>query len=370
MRRKVAIIVGTRPEGIKMAPVADCLRQRADIEFHLISTGQHQEMLEQALRPFSLDIYHNFNVMVHNQSLFDLTSKIVSLTGDFFTAEKYDAVLVQGDTTSAMAASLSAFYCGIPIGHVEAGLRSFDMRSPFPEEGNRRLISQLATLHFAPTKLAELNLLKEGVSPKQIFVTGNTVIDALLYVRSLTPSPIAQAIIDSSEGRRIVLVTTHRRENWGSRIDSIFTSIRKIADEREDVYFVCPLHRNKLVRNSAELKLGKHPRIETTEPLSYQDLISVMARSHIIMTDSGGIQEEAPSLNIPLLILRTETERPEVLSAGAGVLVGSDPEKISYEFSRLFDNDQEYKRMADAQNPFGDGEASEMIVQSLINWLD
>jgi UDP-N-acetylglucosamine 2-epimerase (non-hydrolysing) len=354
--KKVAVVFGTRPEAIKLAPVIHELRRQPDLATRVIVTAQHREMLDQALAVFDLAPDVDLDTMAHGATLAEMTGRLVSAVDVALAAEQPDYVLVQGDTTTVFAGALAAFYRQIPVGHVEAGLRSGDRYDPFPEEVNRRLAGVLATIHFAPTPRARSNLLAEGVTSDRIVVTGNTAIDALRYVVDRLPPPEDPAV-----GRRI-LMTVHRRENWGARMESICLAVRDVLDAREDVEVVLPMHRNPVVRDTIQSILGGHPRARLTEPASYVELVDQMRRCTLVMTDSGGIQEEAPSLGKPILVLRETTERPEAIEAGCARLVGTAREAVTAEALRLLDDPASYAAMARVANPFGDGRAAERIV--------
>jgi UDP-N-acetylglucosamine 2-epimerase (non-hydrolysing) len=359
--RKVRIMVtfGTRPECIKLAPVINALRQRDEFELILTVTAQHREMLDQFLDFFGLRPDYDLNIMQHGQSLSQLTSRALLGLTEVLNSEKVDMVIVQGDTTTAFAAALTAYYERIPIAHVEAGLRTRDKFQPFPEEINRRFIGVVADVHFAPTPKAKLNLLKEGVDEHGIFVTGNTVVDALIECLKRLPPP-------SEAGERLLLVTAHRRENWGEPLKRICRALLKVLDEFSDVKVVFPMHKNPLVREIATSYLGTHTRVELIEPPDYFGFVQLMRTAYIIVTDSGGVQEEAPTLGKPVLVLRDVTERPEGVEAGVVKLVGTDETTISSELSRLLTDEHAYASMARCVNPYGDGKASERIVQALL----
>jgi UDP-N-acetylglucosamine 2-epimerase (non-hydrolysing) len=362
----VVTVVGTRPEGIKMAPVVRALNRRKGVFAHtFVSTAQHREMLDTALAAFGLKPDIDLQLMKPDQRLAHFAADAIARLSDLLVKLKPEAVLVQGDTTTVMAASLAAFYHHVKVGHVEAGLRSFDRRNPFPEEINRRVTACLADLHFAPTDRARANLLREGVRPETIFVTGNTIVDALRSLSLDGEFESAELRSHPPEGRRLVLVTAHRRENHGAPLASICRALRRLAAEFEDVEIVFPVHLNPNVRQPVRDLLGSVPRVRLTEPLSYGDLLRLMRRCHLILTDSGGIQEEAPSFQKPVLILREVTERPEVVEAGAGKVVGTDENVIVAETSRLLTSPEAYRAMSSACNPFGDGTAAEKIVTEL-----
>ena len=365
-RPRLLTIIGTRPEAIKMAPVILELQRAADRFDHiLVSTAQHREMLDQVLTVFGIrpDVY--LGLMQPNQTLSDLTARALTTLTKVFAEHRPALVLLQGDTTTVMAAALAAFYQRIPVAHVEAGLRTFDRQNPFPEEINRRIASVLGDLHFAPTERARTNLLAEGVTVESIFVTGNTIVDALRQMpltetfgtEALRRLPLA--------GRRLIVVTAHRRENHGDPLRNICRALRTLAEKFPDVAIVYPVHLNPNVRAVVQADLGDTPAIHLIDPLPYPDLLRLLARSELILTDSGGIQEEAPALRKPVLVLRETTERPEVIEVGAGQLVGTDPDCIVAAASRLLTDRVAYEKMVNVVNPFGDGHAAERIVQIL-----
>lgn len=357
---QVCIVLGTRPEAIKLAPVINLLRQDPDFATSLILTGQHREMVAQVMDLFEITPDLDLEIMQTKQSLTQITCKSLAGLEDLFSQLKPDLVLVQGDTTTAFAAALGAFYQQIPIGHVEAGLRTDDLLNPFPEEANRRLISQIAQLHFAPTSQAAENLEKADVTGK-IYLTGNTVIDALLFVaEKLKQQRYQISGLDWSKFR-VILATLHRRENWGEPLERIAQAWLEILANYPDVALLLPLHLNPVVREPLQNLLGKHPRIFLVEPLSYGELVSAMQQCDLIMTDSGGLQEEAPSLGKPVLVLRDTTERPEAIAAGTAKLVGTETKTIVLSASEILDDSILYNQMAQCSNPFGDGKSAERI---------
>lgn len=360
---KVLTVLGTRPEAVKLAPVIHALEAHEGFSSCVCVTAQHRQMLDQVLETFDVVPQHDLDLMRPRQSLDQLTARVLEGVSEVVKAERPDMVLVQGDTTTAMAAALAAFYQQVPVGHVEAGLRTGDRYNPFPEEANRRLVGALATLHFAPTANARQNLLREGVSPESITVTGNTVIDALLHVTGRPWSPGVPALQGVSG--RLILITTHRRESLGEPLRRICRAIARLADTHPDITFLCPVHMNPNVREIIYDLLAGCRNVRLVEPLDYVTFAQVMKRSTLILTDSGGIQEEAPSLDVPVLVLRDTTERPEAVDAGAALLVGTDTERIIDETERLLSDEAAYRRMASAPNPFGDGRASERIVAAI-----
>ncbi len=364
---KVMSIFGTRPEAIKMAPVVRGLMQYTDeIETRTLVTAQHREMLDQVLHLFHIVPDYDLNIMAAGQTLFDITTRAMMGINEVFQQERPDLVLVHGDTTTTFAGALAAFYHQIPVGHVEAGLRTHDIYSPFPEEMNRRLTGGIATLHFAPTPTAHANLLAEGVPERRIFVTGNTVIDALHHiVRPDYVLPTELAGVDFAN-HRVLLVTTHRRENLGEPMRHVYRAIRSIIEQMDDVEVVFPVHRNPKVREIVREELGGIPRVHLIDPLDYEPFANLMARVDIVLTDSGGIQEEAPSLGKPVLVLRDTTERPEAVTAGTVRLIGTDEQRVYDETMRLLTEPTAYTHMAEAVNPYGDGKASRRIIEAIL----
>lgn len=365
-RKKVMLVFGTRPEAIKMAPLVAAFKQRSDIETIVAVTAQHRQMLDQVLELFEIAPDEDLNVMQPGQSLPELTSRILQDMGQVIAKHAPDLVMVHGDTSTTFAASLAAFYQRTAIGHVEAGLRTGDLYSPWPEEANRKLTGVLANLHFSPTQTSADNLRAENVAPDSIHVTGNTVIDALLTVAGKirsTPALEEQLaarfpFLDAS--KRLVLVTGHRRENFGSGFEQICLALKAIA-ARGDTQLLYPVHLNPNVQEPVRRILGNQPDVHLIEPQEYLPFIYLMSRAHIIVTDSGGIQEEAPSLGKPVLVMRDTTERPEAVTAGTVRLVGTDSARITQEVSRLLDNKSAYESMSRAHNPYGDGKAAERI---------
>ena len=368
---KVVSIVGTRPEVIKMAPVVlELERRRSEFDHVLVTTSQHREMLFPALAMFGMKPDINLDLMQENQTLGSFASRSLSSLSNLFDELKPQMILIQGDTTTVMTAALAAFYLGIRVGHVEAGLRSFRRRNPFPEEINRRIAGCVADLHFAPTERARENLLREGVSAKDVFVTGNTIVDALQSIPPVdTFDEPRLGSIDYDAGR-VLLVTAHRRENHGPNLKSICAALKMLASRFDDLEIVFPVHLNPNVRGMVYEELGQTPRIHLTEPVSYRDLLGIMSRCYLILTDSGGIQEEAISFHKPVLVLREVTERPEVVEVGAGKVIGVDAQRIVDEVSSLMTDERRYKQMSTAENPFGDGHAAERIVNILAERLN
>lgn len=366
---KVLTVFGTRPEAIKMAPLVKKLNEEPGIESVLCVTAQHREMLDQVLELFELIPDYDLDIMKQNQTINQITSNVLIGLEEVFKKEKPDIVLVHGDTTTTFATSLAAFYQQIKVGHVEAGLRTYDKYSPYPEEMNRVLTGHIADLHFAPTERNRQNLLREAISDEAIFITGNTVIDALLQVadKPYTFEDETLKNIDF-ETRRVITVTCHRRENLGENMEQIFSAIRDIADEFEDTEIIYPVHMNPKVRETANKVLGNAGRIHLIEPLQYQPFSKLMAKSYLIITDSGGIQEEAPSLGKPVLVVRKETERPEAVEAGTVKLAGVSRDTIYQMTKELLTDEEAYGKMAHAVNPYGDGHACERIIGILLEY--
>ncbi|MFJ2547680.1 non-hydrolyzing UDP-N-acetylglucosamine 2-epimerase [Pseudomonas sp. NPDC087612] len=375
MAYTVMMVFGTRPEAIKMAPLAQVLRQWPDIELNICSTGQHREMLQQVLHDFGLSVDEDLKVMTQNQTLNGLSQQLLKQLDDTYARIQPDIVLVHGDTTTSFIAALAAFNRQIPIGHVEAGLRTGNLKAPWPEEANRRLTGVIADLHFPPTTKARDNLLREGVVLEHIEVTGNTVIDALLWMREhlnksqwkpAPESPLAQLRDD----QRLVLITGHRRENFGQGFERICLALAELALRYPHVQFVYPVHLNPQVQKAVYALLSHQPNILLVAPQDYQHFVWLMDRAYLILTDSGGVQEEAPALGKPLLVLRKVTERPSVLEGGTVMLVGTQTERIVKETSRLLDDSEAYQRMSRVFSPYGDGHASERIAERLSRWLE
>ena len=356
---RVTIVLGTRPEAIKLAPVIKVFQACDALKTRVVLTGQHREMVAQVMDLFGLKADQDLNLMAPRQTLTHVTCAALQGLRDDFQAYPPQLVLVQGDTTTAFAAGLAAFYEQIPVGHVEAGLRTDNLLDPFPEEANRRLLSQLSILHFAPTPKAQANLQASGVVG-EVSVTGNTVIDALLLMAKTAMTPHFEGI--NWQRQRVILATVHRRENWGDRLQTIASGIRQVLDRHPDTSLLLPLHRNPTVREPLQRLLGDHPRVVLTEPLDYDRLVAAMKGCTLLLTDSGGLQEEAPALGKPVLVLRRTTERPEAVDAGTARLVGTDSSCIVEEVSRLLNDSSAYEAMSRAVNPFGDGQASQRIL--------
>ena len=360
----VSIIIGTRPEAIKLAQVYLTLKLCKEINVRLILTGQHTDLVDQVLNIFDINYDNNLNLMRQNQSLEYLTKGIMEGLSDEFKEYPPSLLLVQGDTTTAFVSALFAFYKKIPMGHIEAGLRTENLYSPYPEEANRRLISQIATLHFAPTEKAKNNLIANGIN-KNIFITGNTVIDSLLK----TLKTVDEISKFSKENEKMILVTIHRRENQGEKLKNIAIGLKKIINKFNDVHLLLPLHPNPNIRTTLLKYLNNQERISLINPLDYKSLIAAMNESYLLLTDSGGLQEEAPTLGKPILVLRENTERQEIIESGGGILVGSDSNKILKEITSLINNKSKYERMSKTVNPYGDGKASKRILKIIKNFL-
>ena len=359
---KVMLAFGTRPEAIKMCPLVNELKRRPGIETVVCVSGQHRQMLDQVLTLFGVQADYDLGIMKDRQTLFDITAGILESIRGVLEKERPDVVLVHGDTSTAFATALACFYLRIPVGHVEAGLRTYDMDSPFPEEFNREAVGIISRYHFAPTEAARQNLLREGKSEESIFVTGNTAIDAL---KTTVREEYSHPELTWAEGSRLVFLTAHRRENLGKPMRQMFRAIRRVMEEHPDVKALYPIHMSPAVRSAAEQEFGGLDRMHICEPVDVFDCHNLMARSYLILTDSGGIQEEAPSLGKPVLVMRDTTERPEGVAAGTLKLVGTEEETIYREFTRLLDDRDAYEAMSRASNPYGDGRASERIADIL-----
>jgi len=374
----ISFIFGTRPELIKLAPVILHARQDSRFEVSVVFTGQHLELVRDAIDFFQIEIDHHLQVMQPGKSLNILLSTALTELDRVYTQmSKCDAIVVQGDTTTVLAGALVAFNLNIGLAHVEAGLRSFDLLHPFPEEGNRQLVSRLARWHFAPTALSASNLLQENVPEEHIFVTGNTVVDAIYSAREIMQASSQQSQqrlkrlgLKLQEKNRLVLITAHRRENFGQGIQNICQAIHELCQRYPELHFAWPVHLNPHVHTVAHQEFAQHPQVHLLSPLDYPDLLAILQASYLIMTDSGGIQEESPTYQKPVLILRDVTERPEVVEAGCGVLVGTDVTKIVQELSRLMDDHSYYLQHAEVENPFGDGRASGRILEQIIKDLN
>lgn len=362
--KKIMLVFGTRPEAIKMCPLVNELKTRQSIQTIVCVTGQHRQMLDQVLEAFHVIPDYDLSIMKEKQTLFDITTNILNRIKAVLEEVQPDVVLVHGDTSTTFVTALACFYLRIPVGHVEAGLRTYNIYSPYPEEFNRQTVSIISQYNFAPTELSKQNLLKEGKKPENIYVTGNTAIDALkTTVRDDYTHPELEWVSDS----RLILITAHRRENLGEPMRQMFRAIRRVMDEHPDVKAIYPIHMNPVVRETANAILGDDDRIHIIEPLEVLDFHNFLARSYLILTDSGGIQEEAPSLGKPVLVMRDTTERPEGIAAGTLKLVGTEEENIYHNFKLLLEDTQEYIKMSNASNPYGDGFACKRIADVLEN---
>lgn len=360
--KKVMLVFGTRPEAIKMCPLVNELKTRNSIETKVCVTGQHREMLDQVLKTFNVVPDYDLSIMKDKQTLFDVTTSVLERIKSVLEMERPNIVLVHGDTSTTFASALACFYLQIPVGHIEAGLRTNNIYSPYPEEFNRRAVSIIAKYNFAPTELAKKNLCEEQHNPESIYITGNTAIDAL---KTTVCDSYTNKYLDWCGNRRLILITAHRRENLGKPMEQMFHAIRRVLDEHDDVCALYPIHMNPIVRSTADKVFKDDERIHLIEPLDVLDFHNFMAKSYLILTDSGGIQEEAPSLGKPVLVMRDTTERPEGIDAGTLKLVGTEEETIYREFTKLLDDKVEYEKMSKACNPYGDGHACERIADIL-----
>ena len=362
--KTVMLVFGTRPEAIKMCPLVNELKSRKNIKTIVCVTGQHRQMLDQVLEAFNVIPDYDLSIMKDKQTLFDITTNILNKIKDVLEEVRPDVVLVHGDTSTTFVTALACFYMQIPVGHVEAGLRTYNIYSPYPEEFNRQAVSIISKYNFAPTELSKAHLLKEGKDERSIYITGNTAIDALkTTVRADYSHPELEWASDS----RLILITAHRRENLGQPMHNMFRAIRRVMDEHSDIKAIYPIHMNPIVRQAADEELGGCDRIHIIEPLEVLDFHNFLAKSYMILTDSGGIQEEAPSLGKPVLVMRDTTERPEGIRAGTLKLVGTDEEVIYNNFKELLENEMTYKTMSQASNPYGDGFACKRIADILEN---
>lgn len=364
--KKVMLVFGTRPEAIKMCPLVKELKKREELQTIVCVTGQHRQMLDMVLEAFDVTPDYDLSIMKDKQTVFDVTTNILNRIKEVLEKEKPDVVLVHGDTSTTFVTALACFYLQIPVGHVEAGLRTYNIYSPYPEEFNRQAVSIISKFNFAPTELSKQNLLKEGKDPDSIYVTGNTAIDAL---KTTVRENYTHPELEWAKGSRLIMITAHRRENLGEPMRHMFKAIRRVMDEHPDVKAIYPIHMNPVVREIANEYLGDDDRIHIIEPLDVLDFHNFLSRSYLILTDSGGIQEEAPSLGKPVLVMRDTTERPEGIAAGTLKLVGTEEETIYNEFSRLLSDKEEYEAMSKASNPYGDGHACERIADVLVRTL-
>lgn len=362
MRKTIMLVFGTRPEAIKMCPLVNEFKTREGIKTVVCVTGQHRQMLDQVLEVFNVIPDYDLSIMKERQTLFDVTTSILNKIGDVLDEVKPDVVLVHGDTSTTFVTALACFYKQVPVGHVEAGLRTYDIYSPFPEEFNRQAVSIISKYNFAPTERSANNLIKEGKDPMSIYITGNTAIDAL---QTTVRADFKHEVLDWAKDSRLIVITAHRRENLGEPMHHMFRAIRRIMDEHSDVKAVYPIHMNPVVRQAASEELSGCERIRIIEPMEVLDFHNLLANSYLILTDSGGIQEEAPSLGKPVLVMRDTTERPEGIAAGTLKLVGTDEEVIYENFKELLENRESYNAMAHATNPYGDGKTCKRIADIL-----
>lgn len=360
--KKVMLVFGTRPEAIKMCPLVLELKKRKELETLVCVTGQHRQMLDQVLEAFGVEPDYDLSIMKQRQTLFDVTINILDRIREVLEKEHPDVVLVHGDTSTTFVTALACFYMQIPVGHVEAGLRTYDIYSPYPEEFNRQAVGIVAKYNFSPTELSRQNLIREGKKEETIYVTGNTAIDAL---KTTVREDYSHPQLEWADDSRLIMLTAHRRENLGEPMHHMFRAIKRIVDEHPDIKVIYPIHMNPVVRQAADEELGNDERIRIIEPLEVLDFHNFLARSYLILTDSGGIQEEAPSLGKPVLVMRDTTERPEGIAAGTLKLVGTDEETIYREFKRLLNDQAAYDAMSKASNPYGDGHACERIADIL-----
>ena len=362
--KRIMLVFGTRPEAIKMCPLVNELKKRKNIETIVCVTGQHRQMLDQVLETFDVVPDYDLSIMKDKQTLFDITTNILDKIRNVLEEVKPDVALVHGDTSTTFVTALACFYLQIPIGHVEAGLRPYDIYSPYPEEFNRQAVSIISNYNFAPTLKAKENLVREGKNEEKIWITGNTVLDAL---KTTVKEDYTHPELDWAKGSRLIFITAHRRENLGQPMHNMFRAIRRVMEEHPDVKALYPIHMNPVVRKAAEEELGGCDRIHIIDPVEVFDCHNIMAQSYLILTDSGGIQEEAPSLGKPVLVMRDTTERPEGIAAGTLKLVGTDEKVIYNNFKELLENEETYKKMSQANNPYGDGRACERIADILEN---
>lgn len=361
--KKVMVVFGTRPEAIKMCPLVKELKKQKNMQTVVCVSGQHRQMLDQVLHAFEVIPDYDLSIMKEKQTLFDVTTNILNSIKEVLEKEKPDVCLVHGDTSTTFVTALACFYLQIPVGHVEAGLRTYNIYSPYPEEFNREAVGLIAKYHFAPTEVARDNLLREGKNKDDIYVTGNTAIDAL---KTTVKKEYHHPLLEWAKSSRLIMLTAHRRENLGEPMHHMFRAIKRIVDEYQDIKVIYPIHMNPVVREAAQSILGDEERVKIIEPLDVLDFHNFLARSYLILTDSGGIQEEAPSLGKPVLVMRDTTERPEGIKAGTLKLVGTNEEKIYQEFKCLLDNKEAYETMSKASNPYGDGFACQRIVNILL----
>ncbi len=371
-KQTAAVIVGTRPEAIKMAPIINILKEKQnEWNCYVISTAQHRDLLDQAFRTFSIQSDYDLNIMTQGQSIAQVTERAINGLDNILSNIIPDIVLVQGDTTTTFTGALAAFYNKIKVAHIEAGLRTRNKYSPFPEEINRRLTTQLSDLHFTPTNTSKINLLKEGIDEKNIYISGNTVIDAMLTISNRPDHDHDDDLLrlNIRNNKRLILVTLHRRESFGRPLENILKAISKLASKYSNARIVYPVHPNPNVKTKAEQYLGNLHNVDLIPPLDYEPFIKILKKAYFVITDSGGVQEEAPSLGIPILVTREETERPEAIEAGAALIVGSNEQQIIYEATKLMEDQKHYECMKKAVNPYGDGKAAERIESRLRAFL-
>lgn len=363
---KVLIIIGTRPEGIKLCPLVLELKKREGVESKVLISAQHRELLDSVLKNFGVEADYDLNIFKKGQSLSDIMTKALKGIEEVLQKEKFDLVLVQGDTSTVFAGALAAFYQGVSVGHVEAGLRTDNLYSPFPEEANRRLTGVISNYHFCPTLRNKENLLKEGYDESRIYITGNTVIDALIYTAEKQKEFKCEELKDLDLTKKIILLTSHRRENQGENMKNIFKAVRDALKDRDDVELVFPMHPNPKVREVAFEYLSNDKRIKLIEPIEYTDMARILKYSYLVITDSGGLQEEAPAMGVPVLVVREETERPEGIEGGTAILSGTSYDKIFRDINTLLDDKEAYEKMHKAINPYGDGTAARKIVDIIL----
>lgn len=369
-RLTIFTILGTRPEVIKLYPILEKLSNISSLENVVVSTSQHREMIEDLLTLFSIKPNYDLGIMTENQSLIDISTRALLSLDPLLNRYQPDLVIIQGDTTSAFIGALAAFYHKIPVGHVEAGLRSFNKMHPYPEEINRKLISTVCDLHFAPTDQNSQHLQKEGIDPDKIYITGNTVVDSLLYIASRNRNTLSNYLpLETLNSHRLILVTAHRRENWGKPLEDLCGALRDLAQTYADAHIVYPVHLNPNVRKTAFAILANQERVHLLDPLPYEPFVEAMAKAYLIITDSGGIQEEGPSLRKPILVFRKVTERPEGIAAGGVKLIGLERKNVVREASYLLEDSEAYKRMIATHNPYGDGKAGQRIIQAILHYF-
>lgn len=366
--KKIGLLVGTRPDAIKIAPVALALKKSSQFKPFIVASAQHRELLDKVIKTFNLEVGVDFNIMKKGQDLFYITENLIRNMKNILEVQDFDFLLVQGDTTTSFVAALCAFYKKIPVGHIEAGLRTFDKYQPFPEELNRVFIDDISDLLFPPTEWSSENLIKCGLSREKIYVTGNTGIDSLKWIlKNTKPEQHIKRLIPKD--KKLIILTCHRRESFGEPIENIFKAVKKIA-ERQDVLVIYPVHPNPNVKKPANRILNSLPNVKLIEPISYKNMVFLMSESYLILTDSGGIQEEAPSFKVPVLILRNKTERPEGVEAGVAKLLGTEKDRIIREVTALLNDKNKWSEMRKGKNPYGDGKASNRILKALVEFFE